>query len=184
MTKDPPRSAPWPTDGFDALILPHLGAAYRLALWVVRDDAPAQDIVQDSYLKAYRAWGRFQPGNAKAWILTIVRRQALNWLRRERLYDLVDIDDLPARTDDEALRQDQVQDTVMITAQSDASLHAAIDRLAPALREVILLKEFEALSYREIAEVLEIPMGTVMSRLSRAREALKRLLMEAGHHDT
>jgi RNA polymerase sigma-70 factor (ECF subfamily) len=167
---------------FERLILPYLDAAYRLALWLVRVPSAAEDVVQDSYLRAYRAWGRYTDTNPKAWILTIVRRQALSWLKRERRNNGVELDADPALSHEDQLmlQYDQTQESHMIEAQSAAQIKQAIAKLSPLYGEIIMLKDIEGMAYKDIAAVLNIPMGTVMSRLSRARDALKILIVEGG----
>ena len=167
---------------FERLMLPHLDAAYRLAAAMVRDETAAQDIVQDSYLKALRAWWRFLPGNEKAWLLTIVRNSALTWLKRTRRGDvLVDDEDALAPADAARLSVSPGQEAALIAGQSARRVREAIAGLAAPLREVIVLKEFEDMAYKDIARILGVPVGTVMSRLSRGREALRAVLVRDGH---
>ena len=162
---------------FERLMLPHLDAAWRLAVAMVRDDAAAQDIVQESYLRALKAWWRFVPGNEKAWLLTIVRRRALSWLKGRRLKDVA-VDDEVAEP---ALSLPPGQEAALIAGQSAKAVHAALDRLPDNYREVIVLKEFEDMAYKDMARVLDVPVGTVMSRLARGREALRQLLVKDGY---
>ncbi len=168
-------------DDFERLMLPHLDAAFALAVWLTRDHAAAQDIVQESYLRAFKAWRRFEAGNAKAWLLTIVRRRAMTWLKRRR--SDVDLDDDMADTSGDvgALSHDATQEAVVIAQQDVAAVRAAIGALAVQWREIIVLKDIEGLAYTDIARVLEIPLGTVMSRLSRARDKLKERLIRDGY---
>ncbi len=171
---------PSPTE-FERQMLPHLDGAYRLALWLVRDPASAQDVVQDSYLKAHNAWGRFQPGNARAWLFTIVRRQAYDWLRRERGREVVDVDDEAAWAPEDAvkLRDEDTPEQTLIAAQTAQRLREALMALPPAFREVIMLKDIEDMPCKTIAHILDVPMGTVMSRLARGRDMLRARMMEA-----
>ena len=165
---------------FESHMLPHLHSAYRLAHWLLRDDAAAQDVVQDSYLKAFEAWGRYQDGNARAWLLTIVRRQCLNHLRRTKGHGFVDIDDEDALSpaDARSLSHEATPERALIDGQRVKALHAALAGLPIAFREVILLKDIEDMPYKTIAEVLGVPLGTVMSRLSRGRDLLRLSLRE------
>jgi RNA polymerase sigma-70 factor (ECF subfamily) len=158
---------------FELTMWPHMRAAYNLARWLVRNDHDAEDIVQESFLKAYKAQESFRGGEAKTWMLSIVRNTAMDFLRRYKTSIVVPLgEDGPEPRDDapdpergllEASRREQVRQ--------------AISHLAEEFREVIVLREIEGLSYKEIALVLDIPMGTVMSRLSRARNLL---LVELG----
>jgi RNA polymerase sigma-70 factor (ECF subfamily) len=167
---------------FERQMLPHLDGAYRLALWLVRDTAAAQDVVQDSYLKAHGAWGRYQAGNARAWLFTIVRRQAYDWLRRERGREVVDVDDEAAWAPEDAvkLRDDTTPERILMAAQTAQKLREALMGLPPAFREVIMLKDIEDMPYKTIAGILDVPMGTVMSRLARGRDMLRAKMTEAG----
>ncbi len=167
---------------FERLILPHLDAAYRLAVAMVRDEAAAQDIVQDSYLKAWRTWWRFIPGNEKAWLLTIVRRRALTWLKSMRRGDVaVENDEELTAADQAHLSQAADQEAAIIAGQSATRVRQALASLAAPLREVIVLKDFEDMAYKDIARVLSVPVGTVMSRLARGRETLRAILVKDGH---
>jgi RNA polymerase sigma-70 factor (ECF subfamily) len=162
-----------PTD-FERLMLPHLEAAFRLAHAVTRDRTAAQDVVQDSYLKAFQAWERFQPGNARAWLLTIVRRQSYDWLRREKGYTFVDIED----AGEGELGQAETQERSLIDSQTKGQLRAAVMALPLAFREAVILKDIEDMPYKTIADILGVPLGTVMSRLARGRELLRQGLKE------
>ena len=164
---------------FERLMLPHLDAAWRLAVAMVRDEAAAQDIVQDSYVRALKAWWRFVPGNEKAWLMTIVRRRCLTWLKGRR--SDVDVDGEMAAEDAARLGVAAEQEAAVIAGQSARVVRAALDRLPRAWREVIVLKEFEDMAYKDMARMLEVPVGTVMSRLARGREALRQLLVKDGH---
>ena len=171
---------PSPTE-FERQMLPHLDGAYRLALWLVRDPASAQDVVQDSYLKAHAAWGRYQSGNARAWLFTIVRRQAYDWLRRERGREMIDVGDEAAWAPEDAvkLRDDITPERNLIAAETAQKLREALMGLPPAFREVIMLKDIEDMSYKTIAAILDVPIGTVMSRLARGRDMLRLKMIEA-----
>ncbi|MEI9904415.1 MAG: sigma-70 family RNA polymerase sigma factor [Asticcacaulis sp.] len=166
---------------FERLMLPHLDAAYRLAVAMVRDEAAAQDIVQDSYLKAWRSWWRFIPGNEKAWLLTIVRRRALTWLKGVRHGEVAADDEDLTAADQAHLSVAADQEAAIIAGQSGLRVRAALARLAAPLREVIVLRDFEDMAYKDIARVLEVPVGTVMSRLARGRESLRAILVKDGH---
>ena len=163
---------------FEAIVLPHLDAAYTLARYLTRDDHDAQDIVQDAYLRALKYFGGFRGGGAdgrdgRAWLLAIVRNTAYRWRRRHRA-------DALATEFDEEQHSDAVAEHHPAAAlerdTARESLHQALDRLGPEFREVIVLRELEGLSYKEISDVTGVPIGTVMSRLSRARRRLQEAL--------
>jgi RNA polymerase sigma-70 factor (ECF subfamily) len=161
---------------FEAVVLPHLDAAFALARWLTRNDADAADVVQEACLRAFRYFDSYRQGDAKSWLLRIVRRTCYDWLERNRPAELVPLEvdgdpdgsayGVPARaTDTDALLQ----------SRSDLRrLDVLIESLPPGLREAIVLRELHELDYRQIAEVTGVPIGTVMSRLHRARAALRR----------
>jgi RNA polymerase sigma-70 factor (ECF subfamily) len=162
---------------FEAAALPHLDSAYNLARWITRNPDDAQDVVQDSYLRAFRFFDGFRGDAVKPWLLAIVRHTAFSWLRRNRPAEL------SAFTDEQAV-WDRVDPALGPTAPLDPEatllrrddrrrLDALIEGLPPQFREVVVLRELEELSYKEIAEVSAIPIGTVMSRLARARRMLQ-----------
>jgi RNA polymerase sigma-70 factor (ECF subfamily) len=158
------------TSRFEAMAMPHLDAAYNLARWLTRNEHDADDLVQSAYLRAFRFADGFRGGDARAWLLTIVQHTYYTTLR----------DGQPQRGDisyDEELhaeQQDESGDPAAIAASRDAcrSVNAALAQLPRAFREVLVLKEMDDLSYKQIAEVTETPIGTVMSRLARARKLL------------
>jgi RNA polymerase sigma factor (sigma-70 family) len=161
---------------FEALALPHTDAAYNLALRLTRQTEAAEDIVHDAFLRALSGFDGYRGGDARAWLLTIVRRRAYDWLREQKLkatlpLTLADGDsDSDETLDWEPHDPDQESpEQVLIRKGETAGLHAVIDALPPRLREVLVLREMEDLSYREIAEITASPIGSVMSRLSRAR---------------
>ena len=172
MAERPIGTAPHALADFEALALPHLEAAQRLARRLLRDEHDAQDAVQDAFVRALRHFHGYRGGDARAWLLAIVRNVCLTRHRRgarERLHSaLEDAPPLPSPADD--------PETALLRAASDREVRAAIERLASDAREVLLLRELHDLSYREIADTLGIPAGTVMSRLARARDQLRRLL--------
>jgi len=155
---------------FEALAMPHLDAAYNLARWLTRNEHDADDLVQTAYLRAFRFADGFRGGDARAWLLTIVRNTYYTSLR----------DGLSRHGDvsfEEELHgglEHSDNDPASIVAQRDASrsVNQALEQLPPAFREVLVLKEMDDLSYKQIAQVAEIPIGTVMSRLARARKLL------------
>ncbi len=149
---------------FDREIMPHLDAAYTLARWLLRDDHDAEDVVQDAMMKALRFVGDYQAGNARGWLLTIVRNTAFTWLQRHRPHEVEPLAEVeaPAHAPDEAL----------IGAERRQALRSALERLPYELREVLVLRELDGMSYKAIADTVGAPIGTVMSRLSRARARL------------
>ena len=155
-------------------VLPHLDSAYNLARWLTHNAADADDIVQEAYLSAFRYFDGFQGGDARAWLLTIVRNASYRWLRKNRFHQpATEFDEaihaVPAATDPETL----------ILQHADSQLVEQAIRALPArFREVLILRELEGLSYREIADVVGVPIGTVMSSLSRARDRFRHLVSE------
>jgi RNA polymerase sigma-70 factor (ECF subfamily) len=160
---------------FEALMLPHLDAAYSLARYWTRNEQDAEDIVQDAYLKAFRHFAGYRGDDdgARAWLLTIVRNTAHTWRRRARVdAGTVEFDDAEHSHAGETASADwERQD-------AKDSVARALDRLPAEFREVILLRELQGLSYKEISNVIGVPVGTVMSRLSRARARLHEALLQ------
>jgi RNA polymerase sigma-70 factor (ECF subfamily) len=154
---------------FEELVLPLLPSAYNLARWLTRNDHDAEDVVQEAFLRAYRFFPSFRGGDPRAWLLTIVRDACWTFLRanrgRETATNLEDVDE-PADA------ASSVEEDLVRRADGPR-LKRALDELPGEFREVIVLRELEELSYREIAEVAGIPLGTVMSRLARARRRLQ-----------
>jgi RNA polymerase sigma-70 factor (ECF subfamily) len=161
---------------FDRTYLPHKDAAYNLARWLVRDDHDAQDVVQEAYLRAIRFAGGFRGGDPRAWILAIVRNTAFTWLKRNRGSDP------PTEFDEKVHGAEDVEEHGLeadaVRKADAATIRAALDELADEFREVIVMRDIEGLSYKEIASAADVPIGTVMSRLARARGKLARSLKE------
>ena len=157
---------------FEQVVLVHLDAAYNLARWLTKSDHDAQDVVQDACVRAFRAFGQFRGGDARAWLLTIVRNTAFT-LKSGRKSQL----ELDEERHDPA--DHDVDPHVILSRASDAKrVREAIEMLPGELRTVIVLREMEGMSYKQIAAVAGVPIGTVMSRLSRGREKLAALLAE------
>ncbi len=162
-----------PSPGFEPTMLPHLDAAYNLARWLLRHEQDAEDAVQDAFLRAHRSFDRFRGshGDGRAWLLTIVRNVCYSHLRQNRRGAA------PEPFDDEVhgMAHDHPAEANAVAWREThgALLQAALEKLAPEFREVLVLHELEGLAYREIAVVAEIPLGTVMSRLARARRKLE-----------
>lgn len=155
---------------FDEVVLPHLGDALSLARWLSGSVADGEDVVQEAAIRAYTAIGSFRDGSPKAWFLTIVRNTAFSWLRKNRPRALLVTDDdtMFERAQDEG----PSPEAALISKADTKTVQDAIAALPLAYREIIVLREIDELSYREIAEVTGLPIGTVMSRLSRARGLL------------
>ncbi len=162
------NGAPGARETFEDVVLPNLDAAYRLARWLTRDECDAEDVVQEASLRALRYFRTFAGGNGRAWFLRIVRNTCHGGRRRiQALTDPFDEErhsNLQSMSNPEAL---------MLRSDSAALIERAISSLSDRFRELLVLREIEGLSYREMADVMEIPIGTVMSGLSRARDALR-----------
>jgi RNA polymerase sigma-70 factor, ECF subfamily len=158
---------------FEAATLPHLDAAYALARWMTRNDAEAADVVQEGYLRAFRYFDSYRDGDAKSWLLKIVRRTCYSWLERNRPADVVSLDAEAESGDIVAMASGGAE--ALLENRSDLRhLDQLIEALPAALREVIILRELHELGYREIGEITGSPIGTIMSRLHRARSLLLR----------
>jgi RNA polymerase sigma-70 factor, ECF subfamily len=170
-------TAPAAGHSFEEVVLPHLDAAYRLACWLMRNQHDAEDAVQEASLRAFRYFRTFTGGNGRAWFLRIVRNTCNSWRGRT----------LQAPTDpfDEeehsSARPASDPETLLLHGDDVTSIERAMRNLPPRLRELLVLRELEELSYRELADVMGIPIGTVMSRLSRARQAFRSALLGAAH---
>ena len=165
---------------FEALVLPHLDAARRLARWLSRSPGDADDIVQEAFMRAYRGFDSLRAPDARSWLLSIVRNCHLSALaeRRRRAYEPL-TEEHEAQPAIAAAGAPPDPESASIERDEARTLARLIAALPEEQREVLLLRELEDMSYREIAEVIEVPIGTVMSRLARARAALKALWPEA-----
>jgi len=163
---------------FRSVVLPHLAQAYALARWLTGDRADAEDVVQEACLRAFRGIGGFSGVNPRAWLLTIVRHAAYTWLGKNRSRSLLMVDDLEAVEREQASASTssehgpETPEAAMIAKADAARLEAAIADLPVPFREALVLRDVQGLDYREIAEVTRVPIGTVMSRLARARRRL------------
>ncbi len=171
---------------FDRLVLPHLADAYSLARWITGNRADAEDVVQDACLRAFRAiWSAGV--NPRAWMLTIVRNTAFTWMRKNRPAALVAVDD-PAEIEQaqgpSAGLDASTPESALIAKSEAAQLEAAIAQLPTVYREALVLRDIHGLSYREIADVTGVPIGTVMSRLARGRSRVLALLARSAQGGT
>ena len=154
---------------FEQVFLPHLDAAYNLARWLLRNDQDAEDAVQEAYMRAYKAFARFRGGDGKAWFMTILRNVCYTMIKKLRSHET------PEPFDEEIHQPNggaETQEAFRRKANAE-SIHCALEKLPDEFREVIVLHDLEGLAYKEIAGVVGIPIGTVMSRLARARGRLR-----------
>ena len=156
---------------FEETVLPHLDAALNLARWLLRNRADAEDVTQEAMLRAYRFFHQFRGGAVRAWLLQIVRNTCYSWLDKNRPSEM-------SVEFNEESHESQAASPEALAAQDDERrrLMFALESLPARWREVIILRELEGCSYKEVAEITGIPMGTVMSTLSRARERLQKTL--------
>jgi RNA polymerase sigma factor (sigma-70 family) len=156
---------------FEQAVLPHLDAAYNLARWLTRNDHDAEDVAQEACLRAMRFFDGFRGGAVRPWLLTIVRNTYLTWLQKSKVKEMTpleyDVESKAANPEEQLLERVDGQ-----------ALRQALDALPADYREVLVLRELEELSYKEIAEIAGIPIGTVMSRLARARRRLQESVLQ------
>jgi RNA polymerase sigma-70 factor (ECF subfamily) len=162
---------------FGDLALPHLDSAYNLARWLTRDDHDAQDVVQDAYLRAFRSFGGFRGDNARPWLLAIVRNTCYTWLKHNRRAEVEvpyddDVHGGEGRVEAGGDAIDANPESILARLDDVRLVDEALSQLPVGYREVVVLRDIEDLSYREIAHVAGLPMGTVMSRLARGRKLL------------
>jgi RNA polymerase sigma-70 factor, ECF subfamily len=158
---------------FTRLVLPHLGDAYSLARWITGSRTDAEDVVQDASLRAFRAIASLADGSARPWMLTIVRNTAYTWMRKNRPSAVFAVEDLESVETAQATPGDpdkETPETALIAKADTAALEAAIAALPMQYRETMILRDVQGLTYREIAQVTGVPIGTVMSRLARGRD--------------
>ena len=160
---------------FEQAILPHLDAAYNLARWLTRNEQDAQDMVQEASLRAFKFFDGYRGGDARAWLLTTVRNTCYTWLQQNRRGQAMTPFDEGIHSVDE----DSLNPSSLVLKNADMEmLQQSLEQLPDEFREVIVLRDLEELSYKQIAEVTNVPLGTVMSRLARARKAMRQLLGE------
>jgi len=160
---------------FNQAVLPHLDAAYNLARWLTRNDQDAEDIAQEACLRAFKYWRGFSGRDCRSWLLKIVRNTFYSWLRQRSVQPVLTDD---GETDDTADNILDPESALIQNADRDM-LRAALEDLAVEFREAIVLRELEGLSYKEIADIAGVPIGTVMSRLARARKRLQSYLTKS-----
>ena len=158
---------------FEEIALPHLGAAYNLARWLLHNEHDAQDVVQEAYLRALKSFSGYYGGDSRSWLMTIVRNTCYTWLHKNRALQLSDpiedkLDEVGLDFADPEMILLQIADSQMV--------RQALQELPVEFREVMVLREMEDLSYKEIADIVDVPIGTVMSRLARGRKRLQALL--------
>ncbi len=158
---------------FEAVILPHLDAAYNLARWLTRNEDDAQDMVQEAYLRAFKFFDAMQGLDGRAWLLAIVRNVCYTWLQKNRQREIATSFDEEIHSGE---RESSNPEIFALQSADRELIQTALEQLPVEFREIVVLRELEGLSYKEIAEIAKIPTGTVMSRLARARERLKQVL--------
>jgi RNA polymerase sigma-70 factor (ECF subfamily) len=166
---DRPATAPGIGESFDAVVLPHLDTGYRLARWLMRDEHDAEDVVQEASLRAFRYFRTFSGGDGRAWFLRIVPNTCYGW-RHHRFEATTDVFDKEQHS---RTQPQSDPETLLLQTDDATSIARAMSRLPDRFHQLLVLREVDGLSYRELADAIGIPVGTVMSRLSRAREALR-----------
>jgi RNA polymerase sigma factor (sigma-70 family) len=160
---------------FEEAVLPHLDAAYNLARWLTRNDQDAEDMVQEAYLRAFRFFPGFRGGDARAWLLKIVRNNCYTLMHANRHQrDAIEFDEGRFSPDSRPLNPEEA----VLQSDNGAMVRKALEQLPVNAREVLVLRDLQGMSYREIADITGMPAGTVMSSLSRARDRLRQVLME------
>ena len=161
------------SENCEEALLPHLDAAYNLARWLTRDARDAEDVVQEAYLRALKHFGTFKGGDARPWLLKIVRNTFYTWIKHNRVSDAM----TPFDEQEDIHVSDAASPEMLLVKEADQRLvRRALKELPTEFLEVILLREFEELSYQQIADTVQIPVGTVMSRLARARGRLAQII--------
>jgi RNA polymerase sigma-70 factor (ECF subfamily) len=163
---------------FEEAVLPHLDAAYNLAHWLTRSDTDAEDVVQEAYLRAFKFFGGFHGADGRSWLLAIVRNTCYTWMQRNRSPELsVPLDDELHEIESRDLNPE----ALLLQSADNQMVRQALEELPVEFREVLVLRELEEMSYREIASITDLPLGTVMSRLARGRKRLQQALTNQMH---
>jgi RNA polymerase sigma-70 factor (ECF subfamily) len=157
---------------FEQTVIPHLNAAYNLARWLTRNGPDAEDLVQEAYLRAFRSFETFEGKDGKAWLLAVVRNTCFTWLKKKGNHPAVEFDEQSHGSADESPNAE----SVLLNQAALGSLNHCLEALPLEFREAIILRELEELSYKEISDIARVPVGTVMSRLARARKRLQECL--------
>jgi RNA polymerase sigma factor (sigma-70 family) len=160
---------------FDQAILPHVDAAYNLARWITGNEDDAEDVVQEAYLRAFKFFDTLRGIDGHAWLLTIVRNTCYTWLQQNRVQEMTTLFD----EETHGIESEALDPATLVQEKADRHILAqALNELPLEFREVVVLRDLEDLSYKEIADIANIPTGTVMSRLARARERLKKIVSD------
>jgi len=163
---------------FEEVALPHLRAAYNLARWLTRNQTDAEDVVQEAYLRAYKHFGSFHGGDGRPWLLAIVRNTCYTWMQHNRSPELM----VPLDDDLHEIESKDLNPEALLLQSADTQMvRQALEDLPVEFREVLVLRELEEMSYREIASITDLPLGTVMSRLARGRKRLQLALTNQMH---
>ena len=165
---------------FELLALPHLNAALNLARWLTHNDHDAEDVVQEAFVRALRYVDGFRGDNARAWLLQIVRNTCFSWLKENRSAEVVAFDDADGVLHEIAAPAAEEPPAIAMRNADRLQINQAIAALPVVYREVLVLRELEDLSYKDIARIADIPIGTVMSRLARARSLMQQALLQRG----
>jgi len=175
---------------FEQTVLPHLHAAYNLARWLLRNEADADDVTQEAFVRAYRFFDSFHGGNVKTWLLTIVRNACYTWLKQHRAEKSTMPFDEQLHSSDQAGLENGISpysaspEALFLQDADRHLLHRCLEVLPLEFRESLVLRELEGLSYKEISAVMQVPIGTVMSRLARARSLLQQQLARYNEQET
>jgi RNA polymerase sigma factor (sigma-70 family) len=159
---------------FEESVLPHLDAAFNLARWILRGRTDAEDVAQEAMIRAYRFFGTFRAGDSRAWLLQIVRNCCYTWLQKNR-----PMEELSEMKERSMPHENVTPESLAITSHDRERLQRAMEELPAQFREILVLRELEGCSYKEIAAITSRPIGTVMSALARARKQLRALLAES-----
>lgn len=160
---------------FERTVIPHLNAAYNLARWLTRNGPDAEDLVQEAYLRAFRSFDTFQGRDGRAWLLAVVRNTCFTWLKKSGGQPAVEFDE---QIHSAAVPSSDAE-SVLLNQAALGSLQDCLEALPLEFREALVLRELEELSYKEISDIAGVPVGTVMSRLARARKRLQQCLAGA-----